>query len=811
MARNKRNNELFIGREYLNIEGRQIKHPALIKIYANANTNKTSDTPIKLVGIDIETNHLTAELKLLGYYVEGKYSYDLNNFLNNLFGIVRYCDRKELSIAYWNKLDPFVLYKQFLLQLPKEEQILSMKRFGKIGGEWNRKYGEWTLKPVVEVALPNGWRFGIKNAIRSSIQFFYYRENDNYINYVWAYDIAGLYQSGLEKEASSRLPYYSKVAKEAHLVDWDRFNTDKEFRKLVLYSNELDARAVHDLGISIQNDFYTAFKYYPKSLVSQGSLARSAIVATLLEKYKDLDETAQSKIVYEEVKSIGWLSYYDYLAQKYGSDLTKDLYALTCEAYSGGYIESIRYGYAEEAYTADLTSAYPSSIVDLMDLRNSEVSTGTGTPPHIENSYCFIRGTVNIPLHINYHPITVKHPISKETNIRAVGEYVASYTLEERDYLISVGATFSKETWYNVACKGELSSLAYATTKFYDLRMKLIAEKNSAQFMAKIAMNSVYGITYEAVDTYEDLDNDVERMGYRAGEFFNPLYATIITSRTRLKLARAAQAVEAAGGKPILIMTDSILWTGTSEMLPSDMWTENKTLGYFERPEKVKEVICLGSGRYEYTDDKGRVQAKRRGLNATSIHSPDGIDITDFNWYSALKTLLGTKQIKIVVNVRTLVSVGMVLHNSNYNVNDLGLVSTEVREVDLLVGKNKRNYDEDKLKDPNILATTLVDTESLVLGYGMLGNSKLNDQTLPLLRNKMLLKNVMTKQDRSNKASRKYQKKKYDANKELITKQRKDIYNFLIEVGYISTDAKKMRSWSLERIDMKLKEDNRFE
>ena len=44
MAR--RTNELFIGRNFLNVDGRSIKHHALIKEFANVNVNKISDTKI---------------------------------------------------------------------------------------------------------------------------------------------------------------------------------------------------------------------------------------------------------------------------------------------------------------------------------------------------------------------------------------------------------------------------------------------------------------------------------------------------------------------------------------------------------------------------------------------------------------------------------------------------------------------------------------------------------------------------------------------------------------------------------------------
>ena len=55
-------NEAFIGREFMNIEGRTIKHTALIKRYANLNINKIKVDRLELVGLDIETNHKTGEL-----------------------------------------------------------------------------------------------------------------------------------------------------------------------------------------------------------------------------------------------------------------------------------------------------------------------------------------------------------------------------------------------------------------------------------------------------------------------------------------------------------------------------------------------------------------------------------------------------------------------------------------------------------------------------------------------------------------------------------------------------------------------------
>ena len=515
----KRTNELFIGKEHLNIEGRTIKHPALIEYYASLNVNKTSDNPLSFIGLDLETNHKTAELKFLGFWLGNDYAWYDKDFTDVILMYLKYCYEKDTRIAYWNRLDPFVLYKQFLTKMNDDDITASMHRYGKIAGEWNYKNKEWEIPPVCEIECEyTGKKFGIQNVIRSSVQFFYYNPGDDRPKTVWAFDIAQLYEYGLEREclgpededengnklgtySNARLPYYTKLGEEFHKIDWERFKTDSKFHDGVLKSNMLDARAVYDLANNITDEFKSAFGYYPKTLISTGSLARSAIIATLKSKYsKETDnEDAIKASVLDDAKSIGFLNFYDEQIKFNG---LRDLYALCTEAYSGGYIESIRYGFTDKAYYADIASAYPAHIMQLWDLRGSVVTTGKGTPPHIAFSYCLIRGDVNIPDTVNFHPITVKHPVNKDTNIRATGEYRASYTLEERDFLIEQGATFSNETWYNIKTTGKLSPLAEVAKHFIDLRTEFRKNNDSAQYVAKIAVNSLYGILFEAVDTW---------------------------------------------------------------------------------------------------------------------------------------------------------------------------------------------------------------------------------------------------------------------------------------------------------------------
>jgi hypothetical protein len=799
----RRTNELFIGKESLNIQGRTIKHPALIKLYASTNINKIKTDKINLAGMDLETDAETGELKLLGFYDGKRYCSYEEDFLGVLFSWIRQLERAGKHLAYWNRLDPFILYKQLLNLFDEDTGIKSLKRFGKISGEWDRKKGCWKQKPIIEIKIGRHY-FGIQNAVRSSIKFFFYLEGSNFLNSVWAYDIAQLYEYHLEREAlgkkdkatglypDARLPYYSKVDESAHIVDWIRYKTDNHYKNnIVLKSNEMDARAVYDLGDIIQQEFFKAFNWYPNTLVSSGSLARSSIVAVIFNKYAKLYPDNPKKVAsktLEDIKSIGFINYYDKWAKEYGGEFLKDFYCLLTESYSGGYIESLMYGYTDSGWYADIASAYPAVIKQLYDLRGCNITTGEGEPPHIDYSYCFIRGDVDIPLNLNYHPLTVKHPINKDTNIRAVGNYRASYSIEERDYLIQYGAKFDNEKWYNFETKGILSPLAEVEEHLLDLRTYFIKIKNTAQYIAKKSANSGYGILFEAVDTYEEDNDDVVRAGYRAGEFFNPLYASIITSRTRILISKATKRIKEAGGEPILIMTDSIFWKGKAEMLPKEFYKEEKTVGYFEAPEKVSNIVCLGSGRYSYTSKDGEMTSKKRGLNIIDIHNPDGVILNSFNWLESLKIAEKNNSTIIKVKVRMLISVGLVIHNSKYSIRDLGRIVEDFRDVDLIVGKSKRFYNEEELKNPKLLLSKLVDTRPIYLSSGMFGDSTINDQTLPALRNAL-------------------------KDKPVITAKSKDLHNRskqIREYEYPSAIAKNMAKWSIERIIEQFKEDGKI-
>lgn len=867
MRKNRRINGLFIGTEFLNKEGRSVKHPALIQYNANLRPNKSKDTMIELIGVDIETDYKTGQMSLLGFYEGNSDDYGLyinnegnevqayrhyrNDFFNNLVATITYAMSEQKHLAYWSELDASQILKEFI-KADYSEYVYNdvLERYKKVSGEYDPRLNEWEVRPVI--AVDTGlFIIGIKQAIRGSLQFFIQRRGQEKIKTCWGYNIKSLYMRHLEAEADKseggRFEWYSKIGDEAHLLskpEWEKFDNNLEFRTKVLLSNELDAKAAMALGYEIQKDFNEAFKYtddngdvldsYPNSLISQGSHARSAVAIdirnTLLKdsgmsvkefQDKKSEEARElKKRISAELKSIPLITHLDYWLGIYEEPLVHDLYAMTSEAYSGGYIEAISYGSAKEGWTADIASAYPAVIQDLYDLRGSTLEEGTGKPPEIKNAYIFVRGLVFIPKGTNFHSVTIKHASTKlkDVNVRYEGYFYATYTDEERDFVESIGGKFAEEKWIAVITKGKLSVLSKVSKKLGRLRDHFLSIGSRTEALVKRINNSGYGILFEAVDIHEEIDGKPKRVGYRAGEFFNPLYATIITSRTRIRMAQACIDIEKAGGQVCIIMTDSVTWVGQKSDLPKlkkFKWGESgiktkKTFGYFEEPENVKNLIVLGAGLYGYDiiekDVVTKKINKRRGFNVSALLDADGEEILDINGkpvklsWSLILDLMKKKGSDILdVKVRRLLSVGILNHQrEKYCIDDLGKIVDEIKHISAISGKGKRVL-QPYMFDPEGLSNNMYKTTALYAEYGMVGGGYI-DGTLPLLRAEMSKYKMESVVVRKRDKSRKRQAKFYTKNKVNKNEVRRNKYNLAKEKGFNSYDCTKIQNWNMDKL-----------
>ncbi len=818
MARGSRApNSLYVGKEHIRSinasDGPNVKHPALISYYANINMAKLGKKPLKLIGIDIETEPTTGQMRLIGFYNGSQYqAADFDDAILYLVSKIAHAARDGRHFAHWNKLDAFVMFRT-MLEYSDMDPVKACDRWGKVSGEYDRKAKAWEVSPLVRIQTEIG-EVGIKNVIRSSVQFYFIAsENPEKVHTCWSFDIAGHYPDHLAKTAKNMgLAWYSKMGDEFHEVDWERYKTDSEYKKNVRASNRLDAKAAYELGDKLQKNFHKFAGVYQNALVSQGGSARTAVVADIDRKNRDagLRGDELKKQNRDDVSSIGIVRYIEEWSEKYGSDMAKELYLLSVESYSAGQIDAIAYGYSETGWYADIAMAYPSIIRTLEDLRGSKLFKGYGVPVRPKHGYVFIRGDVKIPESLDVHPLTIRNPASKHTNIRPVGEFRSSYTIDERDFLEQHGATFDNEEWISITTRGKLSPLAEASRRFGYLREVYKEQGSPLETNAKTADASVYGITYEAVDVHDEpTPENPEKIGYRAGEFWNPIYASIITSRVRCILSSAAMAVKQNGGQPIVLMTDSITWNGHENDLPTDIDLPfgktgvrlKKSAGYFEKPQQVTDVLCLGSGRYSFKafDEKKNKWVdvvKHRGLNIVGF---DSILENRFTWQSVVDRW-NPEDDKITVKVRALVSPGLVANSGaegKFTLNDLGRVIERDMKIDPIVGGSKREL-PDEVYDPDVIRGGLVVTKPIhVAGYvyGRAGY----DASYTKMRELMHEKHIVTRKQQERLRKKKHAAKKYSENRDKILAEEKKKQEYARAVGYTG-NLKMFRRMSWEKI-----------
>lgn len=203
--------------------------------------------------------------------------------------------------------------------------------------------------------------------------------------------------------------------------------------------------------------------------------------------------------------------------------------------------------------------------------------------------------------------------------------------------------------------------------ELYELRRQWKAEGNPAQIPLKLVLNSLYG----------KMAQKVSRQKERAPAWRNMALAGWITAVTR---ARISDALDAAGGWVVCVMTDGI-WS----LRPIDHAVPiGKGLGEWSfEPEDEYGAFC-GAGLYEaWSRDGRRRQYKQRGFG--------GLDVSFRELARYWLGEPGAKAQETRFQLRRFVGIGLALHSELYRRNFRRFVAME-RELQPVpvVGTTKR-------------------------------------------------------------------------------------------------------------------------
>lgn len=525
--------------------------------------------------IDIET--IDNELFILGYVEKNQYHYAEDNFYNVFNQLVISSCQDKYDILTWTRYDNTHLLKLLLKDIDSNDINNILLRIGKVTPIYTYQFNNYTIT-IVNI---------IKDSMILKID-----DGRNKPRNVIIYNLKNLYHTNLETTAKNyKLDYYSKIGEEYHIINKTRYYKDSAYKKLVLKSNELDNRVIIDIANIMLDNFNEITNVYPRTIFTNGSIARSYLMAYPNLKVKEL----QFKSIY------------------HNNDLYDNLLDYSMKTYHGGKIESYIIGYLKSAKIIDITTAYPYAMSKL-PLLNGKTFKSTNVDLIKDYFYVFIRCDIYIKDKDFIHPIIVKNPINK-TNISPYG-YLENVVITkiEYDYLLENNVDI-KVYDFIVAESDNIYPYSDLVNTLFNSRMDNITKNISLAEMFKTIINSLYGITYELTDVYTEKDNVIEWVGYRAGDFFNPIIASYITATIRTYLSDVSYNIIKNGGEVYLNMTDSIIYNGDITL---DVFSNKKILGKFEMPEIIKDVIILGAGRYEYKKEfNNKYVIKNRGFSVS--------------------------------------------------------------------------------------------------------------------------------------------------------------------------------------------------
>lgn len=245
-------------------------------------------------------------------------------------------------------------------------------------------------------------------------------------------------------------------------------------------------------------------------------------------------------------------------------------YAFYC--YRGGRFEALKRGHFDELHQHDIKSAYPFQTAGLLDCTKGIWKNATD----FEHGRAYGFYHVRIKDNSEHIALTNDYREFERNNVShySRGEQTTFLTQAELEY-------FDSEGLGKFTVLGGVYFRPYAELHPFQIINKLYLERKKGEmqnYSFKVIMNSLYGKFFQLTQKENE---------WVTGNLFNPIYASVITSNTRLELLKKSRGHE---DSVVMYLTDSIL----SE---KKLCGESETLGDWNYEGKGEGVV-LGTGVY---------------------------------------------------------------------------------------------------------------------------------------------------------------------------------------------------------------------
>jgi hypothetical protein len=407
---------------------------------------------------------------------------------------------------------------------------------------YNLKYDE----SAILQKLP----LGILQELRENGKVEYEGFQYNYINYkflsirhnhttVTFYDLYNFYGGSLNYNAEK---YLDKKKIDIDPKLFTKTYIKKHWNEIALYCVE-DAKLVQLLCERLI-DTFEHYGVYPKKLYS-----------TAYVSYQFFRENTNYVTVYD-------------LWEKH-----KDVLDYATQSYNGGKFEVTTKG-SGYFYEYDIVSAYPYEIANLVNITEGRIIWSNRYQKSAH--YGFILCNMDIPGNV-FSPIAYK---IGELCTYPIGQFTKVITKSEYEYLKGLGCKLSIINACWIFCKNETKPYESLIKMLVKEKQKYKKDKASLEYhTVKIFLNSLYGKMVQLIPA----------KGYwKASSCWNPIYGSIITANTRIKVSAMQQKYDDV----IAVHTDSIITLNPHNIPKTDV------LGEFSF-DSEGDGILLGCGVYQ--------------------------------------------------------------------------------------------------------------------------------------------------------------------------------------------------------------------
>lgn len=312
-------------------------------------------------------------------------------------------------------------------------------------------------------------------------------------------------------------------------------------------------------------------------------------------------------------------------------------------SYFGGRFEILQRGKIDWVYCYDINSAYPYQIANLIDLNK-----GKWYRTRTLNEECDI-GIYYVLIENMEDDIILPFPFREENGLIFYPQMKNIVHFTTKEELLFALDHYDVDVKIIDGWEFYADEIVYPFKQIEELYKKRneIKKKDPAlQLTLKIIMNSLYGKTaekrtvlhrtdLEKADDLEVIDNEIVpvKKVLKVGNAFNPVYATLITARTRVALLE-----EAIKHKEdiVAMFTDSIITT-------RKFITPSNDLGQWNF-ECEGECLVIGCGVYTIRDlNKGFIKTRLRGF-----HIKNDIDLFEICEKNADKNMIAYNYLKSI-------------------------------------------------------------------------------------------------------------------------------------------------------------------